>query len=310
MAVFALILVICGGIATGIQTPTNVSVGNMVGPLGSGLVNFTGGFLTITLAVLLFGSGDLSAALDAPWWQIIGGAYGVVIVLAGIVASPVLGVALFTTLLMVGQLGMGMVVDAFGLFGAAVHPPTIGRVLGFLVVLVGILFIYRGKRAGSDASSSSAKRATSGQTAFAILFSLIGGASVSCQVPTNASLAVSTGTLEGAMVSFAGGLLIMLVVCLVAQRGKLRYPHGAKPWQLVGGVYGAFLVVCNMVASIYLGVGLAVAAALLGTVSIALVIDTRGWLHATKIPLNGWRLGGVLLVACGILIACVFSAVL
>lgn len=316
MALFALILVIAGGIATGIQTPTNVSVSAMVGPLSSGLINFAGGVLTIAVVTLLFGSGDLSAALQAPWWQLIGGAYGVVIVLAGIVATPVLGVALFTTLLMVGQLGMGMVVDAFGLFGAAVHPLTLGRVVGFLVVLVGILLIYRGRRtlrADDEADGEGtvlAARTSSGKTAFAIVFALVGGASVSCQVPTNASLAVSTGTLEGALVSFVGGFLLILVICLIAQRGRLRVPHGAKPWQLIGGVYGAFLVVCNMVGSIYLGVGLAVAAALLGTVAIALVVDTFGWLRTPKIPLNGWRLAGVLIVAAGIVLACVFSAVL
>lgn len=345
MTIFALLLVIAGGVATGTQVPTNASLGKLIGPLGSSFVNFTVALVIISAVTLLFGSGDLSAALDAPWWQFLGGAYGVIIVTAGIVSSPVLGVALFTTLLMVGQLGMGMVVDSFGLFGAAVHPLTSGRICGFLVILVGILLIYRGRRtlrisdehdggngvggvaadgrsalsgvavarsvaAGGSREAASETTPSPGMMAFAMVFALAAGASVSIQVPTNTSLAASTGTLEAAWVSFVGGFLLLLVICLIAQRGKLRVPHGAKPWQLIGGVYGVFLVLCNMIASLYLGVGLAVAAALLGTVAIALVIDTLGWFGTPRIPLNKWRLAGVLVVAAGILLACVFSAAL
>ena len=51
-----------------------------------------------------------------------------------------------------------------------------------------------------------------------------------------------------------------------------------------------------------LGVGLLVSAQMFGQLTGGMVIDSKGWLGCKKIPVTPKRIGGVLLVAAGVLV--------
>lgn len=309
MEFVVLLMVIAGGAGIGLQTPTNVSMGKLVGPLESGWLNFVIGSALAFVVVLLFGSGDLRGIVDAPLWQCIGGVYGAVCVVVGIYAAPVLGVALFATLLTVGQLGSGIIIDYFGLAGVAVSELSEGRIAGFTVVFCGIALFYIGRRSsrssiGADVKADESKT-PKGKTVLASLCTFLSGAAAAFQGPTNAGLALHTGTLEAAFVSFFGGFILLTLIVVPAMRGRLKAPRGAKPWQLLGGIYGVFLVVCNMLGTVHLGVGVAMACVMLGQFAMGLAIDSWGLLHSPRIPLNKWRVFAVVLVALGLAVTCI-----
>lgn len=142
---FSLIAVVLAGGATALQAPTNAKLMSAVGsPVNAALVSFAVG--TVALAVLaLIGQTrpDLAAAKALPWYAWIGGLYGVIFVVAATWGVPRLGVALTITLMVAGQLLVGLVLDHFGAFGQPVQPMNLGRVAGVALVIAGVVMVRR-----------------------------------------------------------------------------------------------------------------------------------------------------------------------
>src|SRR5213079_1360732 len=73
-------------------------------------------------------------ALHQPWWMLLGGVMGLLIVFSVTYAGPRIGVAATVGVLIAGQLVMGAAIDHWGLLGAeriALHWP---RLLGILLL--------------------------------------------------------------------------------------------------------------------------------------------------------------------------------
>ncbi|MBI3544358.1 MAG: DMT family transporter [Deltaproteobacteria bacterium] len=79
------------------------------------------------------------ALARTPWWQYVGGALGMPILLMMAWAMGKSGSFAGLVALLVGQLAMGLMVDRFGLFGAPFHPITPARLAGFVLVLAGLI---------------------------------------------------------------------------------------------------------------------------------------------------------------------------
>ena len=82
-------------------------------------------------------------AVHQPWWMLMGGVMGVVIVFTITYAGPRIGVAATVGILIAGQLVMGAAIDRWGLFGSdriALHWP---RLLGIVLLAVGAALSLR-----------------------------------------------------------------------------------------------------------------------------------------------------------------------
>ena len=132
---FYLLLVILGGAATAVQSPVNAALGKRIGVFEGGLVSFIGGTIVMLILVLLFGKGDFSAVLNGPKWQLLGGVF----------ATPKLGVSLVLAGVVLGQLVAGMFIDHYGLFQTQVVPINMYRIIGILLIMAGVLFVYKSK---------------------------------------------------------------------------------------------------------------------------------------------------------------------
>ncbi|MBA4189266.1 MAG: EamA-like transporter family protein [Planctomycetaceae bacterium] len=75
------------------------------------------------------------------WWNWIGGPLGALIVLAGAALTRELGAALFIALVVGGQLLCSLILDHHALLGLSEQPVTLGRLLGALLVVAGVLCI-------------------------------------------------------------------------------------------------------------------------------------------------------------------------
>ena len=74
-------------------------------------------------------------AFDHPWWMLMGGLLGLLIIFTVTYAGNRLGVAATVGILIAGQLIMGAAIDRFGLFGSTKIPLHWPRVRG--IVLLG-----------------------------------------------------------------------------------------------------------------------------------------------------------------------------
>jgi transporter family-2 protein len=72
-----------------------------------------------------------------------GGVYGVGFVCAAAFSAPRLGVATTITLMVGGQLLIGVILDHFGAFGIEPRPVSLGRIAGLALVVLGVLLVRR-----------------------------------------------------------------------------------------------------------------------------------------------------------------------
>ena len=84
----------------------------------------------------------------APWWVWLGGIFGAIFVAGAVILVPRLGVALFFTCVVSGQMLISLLVDRFGWFELPMRSLTLERILGVVLVIAGMLLIQRGSEGG------------------------------------------------------------------------------------------------------------------------------------------------------------------
>ena len=75
------------------------------------------------------------------WWNWIGGPLGAAFVLSGTLLVPRLGTATFLAAAVAGQLTCALVIDHFGLMDINQHSISLGRLLGVVLVVSGVLAV-------------------------------------------------------------------------------------------------------------------------------------------------------------------------
>jgi transporter family-2 protein len=141
----SMIAVVLAGGATALQAPTNAKMMGAVGsPVNAAFVSFAVGTAALgILAMILQAKPDMVAARALPWYAWVGGLYGAIFVVAAAWGVPRLGVALTITLMVAGQLLIGLILDHFGAFGTPAHPISLGRMAGVALVIGGVLMVRR-----------------------------------------------------------------------------------------------------------------------------------------------------------------------
>ncbi|CAN5376196.1 DMT family transporter [soil metagenome] len=140
-----LIVIIIAGGATAMQAPTNARLAVAMGsPVNAAFVSFAVGTVALgILAAALHVRPDVAAAKALPAWAWIGGLYGCVFVITAAWAVPRYGAALTITLMVAGQLLVGLALDHFGALGVPRHPMGIARLAGVALVFIGVLVVRR-----------------------------------------------------------------------------------------------------------------------------------------------------------------------
>lgn len=131
------------------------------------------------------------------------------------------------------------------------------------------------------------------------------GLAIAAQSPTNAALGKRVGVVQASMVSFAGGTLILGLICLAQGGNWISELPNIPAWQFLGGTYGAFAVFSMALAVPQLGVALTLALCMLGQLISGMVVDGFGLLNMPIIPISPLRGLGFVAVLGGIL--CVYG---
>lgn len=302
MTFISVALAVFAGLSFAIQGPTNTRLSFKIGNLEASLVSFLGGILSLSILVFFIGQGDFTQIVNAPFWAWIGGLYGASMVLVITYSTPLLGAAFTITIIMFGQLLTGILVDAFGWFGAnpiAIEP---SRILGCLVIMLGLILVYISKRMAEGDTAFNKKTLLIAAIAF------LAGSTGGIQAPTNAAMATYIGQVEASLLNFITGFCFTFVALLISKRGRIIKPKEERPrkgdikiWMLLGGLYGAIGIFINVMITPIIGIALLITGNMFGEIGGGVLMDATGFM-THKIHMNKWRYIGMLCIFAGVLL--------
>ena len=129
---------LAGGIAVGLQSPLASMMSQRLGTLESIFIVHAGGALIALIPLLVYGGGKLGQWRSVPWYALLAGVFGLVVIGAISYMIPRIGVAGSIITVVAGQLLVGTILDQFGWLGAMQRPLDATRLLGLAVVLIGV----------------------------------------------------------------------------------------------------------------------------------------------------------------------------
>ena len=90
--------------------------------------------------------GNLSTLPSQPWWKLIGGILGAVVVFTTVLLAPKLGITAMLFFIIVGQLITAATIDHFGLIGMPIREVNITKFIGLIIVAFGLVFYFFGDK--------------------------------------------------------------------------------------------------------------------------------------------------------------------
>jgi bacterial/archaeal transporter family-2 protein len=141
----AVLLGVGAGCLVGMQAPINSRLGRSVGSVEAATFSFLVGTAALVLILLVVrgGVGGLVHVGRAPWWALVGGLLGAVYVSVALVAVRTLGASGLTAVVIGGQLAISVAIDRFGLLGVARQSVGVQRILGLVLLAVGVVLVVR-----------------------------------------------------------------------------------------------------------------------------------------------------------------------
>jgi transporter family-2 protein len=138
-------LAVAAGLAGSIQVALMSRLGERIGVLEALAFSaaLTAGLAFVILVLARRSVAGFERAVHQPWWMLLGGVMGLLIVFTITFAGPRIGVAATVGILIAGQLAMGAAIDRWGLFGSqriALHWP---RLLGIMLLAAGAALSLR-----------------------------------------------------------------------------------------------------------------------------------------------------------------------
>lgn len=131
------------GVAVGLQSPLASMITQRLGMLESIFIIHIGGALVILIPLVILRGGNLGNWRSLPWYALIAGTMGLIVVGGVSFMIPRIGVAASITLIIAGQLVISSALDHFGLLGVHIRHLDVQRSLGMLIVFIGAWLTVR-----------------------------------------------------------------------------------------------------------------------------------------------------------------------
>ena len=256
-------IAVAAGVTLAVQSYVNGRLGTSLGSgeLAALINNATG---LAALAVIALATGAAPRALrrraDIRWWQLLGGLGGALMVTAGAVAAPKIGVALLSVALVCGQTGGSLGADRAGLSPAGRRHVTAPRAIGVLIAVGAVALTAVGARTSPQAGL--------------IALAIVAGAAMAVQQAANGHLGRVTGEpLFASTVNFLVGAIALVVVAAIAT--GLSAPHGwsAHAPEYLGGLIGVGAATSMLIIVSRLGVLRLMLAVIAGQAFGGLAVD-------------------------------------
>src|SRR5699024_10155935 len=238
-----------------------------------------------------------------PFWLWIGGLLGVIYLTSNILLFPKLGSVQTVIMPILGQIIMGLIIDNFGLFGSLVQPLNWSRIVGAILVVIGVIgavsinqiIVYRHKKFVPEKSNN---------LWFYRLIGIVMGMFSATQTAINGHLRiVLNSSVKAAFVSFFVVTISLIIIVTVIHPNLSFQKNKDTPWWIwLGGFIGALFVLGNVYLVPKIGTGLAVVIVLVGLIVGSLLIDQFGWFNSTKNPITFAQIMSLLIMIFGVII--------
>ena len=289
------------GFLTPIQTAANSRLRqSVISPMVASLVSFTVGTMFLAIIVLcekgsLLIESELIERL--PWWAWLGGMCGLWGLTVNIIIFPKLGAVQTALMPMLGQIGLGIVIDSFGLLRSPVFPFTLKRAVALLILLAGIVMIVKRKESAGKRSNLLIWQ----------LIGISGGAVFAMQPSMNSLLSIGLySSVHAAFVSFVTATIMLFLLVVIIPRNRINIPKifsFDRPWwSWLGGIIGGTFVAGFAFFASKTGIGILLITSICGMLTNSLIIDKYGLLGAVKKRIGPLQYIGLVLVVTGIII--------
>lgn len=296
------------GIAGGMVIPFQTSINSKLGvytksPIYSSAVSFGVGTIFLVILNLLLNPSMLTIRFLSQqsfnFYWVTGGALGVIFLTGNLLLLPRLGASLTVVITLTGQMIMGVIIDAFGWFGAPVQPFTLLKALGILLLIIGIILMnYVKDKSQKKAGFSFYMWLGSG---------FIFGFGPPLQTTINSELGQQIhSTMMASLISFAVGFIILLLMKVITNKSfQMDTNHTTygklKPFYFIGGALGVIFITVNIYLMPHLGAALTTIAGMLGQMIMALIIDQFGLLGIPKNKITTRKALGIMIIIAGII---------
>ena len=140
---FLILLALLGGVAVTLQGQFMGIMDQSIGTRESVFITYASGGLIVTLLMLFLRGGNLRVAASVPWYVFSAGLLGLLIVGTIGFTVPRLGLTSALTLVIAGQFLASILIEKFGWFGSAARPLEWPRLIGILLLLLGVWLTTR-----------------------------------------------------------------------------------------------------------------------------------------------------------------------
>lgn len=135
---------LAGGMAVGMQSPMASMITGKIGALESiFIVHIGGAFFALVPLLMLRGGGNLMKWQSVPWYALLAGIWGPIVIGAVSFAFPRIGATGTVVLIVAGQMVLSAALDHFGWLGADVRHIDVQRLVGLAVLFLGVWLIVR-----------------------------------------------------------------------------------------------------------------------------------------------------------------------
>ena len=132
-----------GGVAVGTQGPIASAMSQRVGGASSSLIVHLGGAVASLLLLIARRGEQFHEWRNLPWYMLGCGAFGLVLYLSISHTIPKVGATSAITLIIVGQLLAGIVIDQIGAFDVPIRTLDGSRILAATLLLSGAYLMIR-----------------------------------------------------------------------------------------------------------------------------------------------------------------------
>ncbi|UAS58999.1 DMT family transporter [Staphylococcus pseudintermedius] len=300
-----LILGLVAGAVIPVQTSINSRLSRFTqSSLYASAISFTVGTLLLVILNFILNPHLLTAEafghyhFDYYWY--VGGLMGVIYLTGNMILLPRIGASLTVVTTITGQILMSVLIDTFGWFNVDVQALHVMKVLGIVLLLIGIILMNLQKNAKQLAQS--------GHNGPWMLSGMIIGFTPPIQTAINSHLGQTLHSpFFASLISFTVGASALIILTLMLHRHVKIHTtseqHGPlKWWHFVGGALGVIFVTTNIILTPVIGVTFTLITVMVGQIIMGLLIDHFGLFGVPHRHITKQRLLGFMLIIIAIII--------
>lgn len=305
----SILLAICIGAVFALQSPINAQLRKyVISPFLASLVSFAVGVIFLAITIKVSGSPlgiPLAFISSQPIFIWLGGICGAIALTTNVLLFPKLGSVQTAILPILGMTLMSMLIDNFGWFNSVSYAFGFNRVIGVILVIMGVFLTVAIPSMKTNRSSSESIKKNILQQWFWRLVGIISGGFLAMQIAINGQLGKALNSpAHAAFISFFIGTLMLIIIVGVIDRSYINIKNPIKQsaswWVWVGGIIGGTYVLTNVYLVARIGNGQTVVLALLGQITASLMVEQFGLFNSIKKQIIPMQIFGLIIMVVGV----------